>query len=100
MHLNTEAQKIHEIFSRTCKSFLLEGFDVPFPSSGTLFLWLFWPSFNGVLASGNAQTRAVINTYYAMTASVLGTFIFSLLFNRKKGKLSMVSIKFCFSGLG
>ncbi|CAI8034311.1 Ammonium transporter Rh type B-B [Geodia barretti] len=64
-----------------------------FSMIGTLFLWLFWPSFNGVLASGNAQTRAVINTYYAMTASVLGTFIFSLLFNRKKGKLSMVHVQ-------
>ena len=29
MHLNTEAKKIHEIFSRISKSFLLEGFDVP-----------------------------------------------------------------------
>lgn len=63
-----------------------------FSMIGTIFLWLFWPSFNGVLAAGNAQTRAIINTYFAMTASVLSTFIFSLLFDSKK-KLSMVHVQ-------
>ena len=62
-----------------------------FAMIGTLFLWLFWPSFNGALAAGNAQYRAVINTYFAMTAGVLSTFIFSILFDAKR-KVTMVSL--------
>lgn len=38
---------------------------------GTVFLFLFWPSFNGVLAVGIAQERAVINTLISITASTL-----------------------------
>lgn len=60
-----------------------------FSPPGTIFLWLFWPSFNGGLASGNAQLRAIINTYFSMTGSVIATFIFSMLFDKKR-KLSMV----------
>ncbi len=60
---------------------------------GTIFLWMYWPSFNGALASGNAQYRAVINTYYSMTGSVLSTFIFSMLFNKSR-KLDMVCYKY------
>lgn len=63
-----------------------------FSMIGTIFLWLYWPSFNGGLAAGNAQTRAIINTYYAMTASVLSTFLFSIFFDRDK-KLSMVHVQ-------
>ena len=57
--------------------------------AGTLFLWLFWPSFNGALAVGNAQTRAVVNTFYSMTGSVMAAFIFSMFFDANR-KLSMV----------
>ena len=64
--------------------------------AGTLFLWIFWPSFNGALASGNAQYRAVINTYYAMTGSVLASFVFSA-FLSKEHKFNMVRlVKFSF----
>jgi len=58
---------------------------------GTIFLWLFWPSFNGGLASGNAQVRAIINTYFSMTGSVIGTFLFSMVFDKNR-KLSMVRV--------
>ena len=56
---------------------------------GTLFLWLYWPSFNSALASGNAQNRAIINTYFSMTGSVISTFIFSAVFDSHR-KLNMV----------
>ena len=52
-------------------------------------MWLFWPSFNGALAAGNSQYRAIINTYFSMTGSVVATFIFSMAFGEKK-KLDMV----------
>ena len=57
--------------------------------AGTLFLWLYWPSFNSALASGNAQNRAIINTYFSLTGSVISTFIFSAVFDSHR-KLNMV----------
>ena len=59
---------------------------------GTLFLWLYWPSFNAALASGNAQNRAIINTYYSMTGSVFSTFIVSMVLDSNR-KLDMVYCK-------
>ena len=44
---------------------------------GTVFLWMFWPSFNGALSSGNAQQRAIINTYLSLTASCIAVFLVS-----------------------
>ena len=36
-----------------------------FSMVGTVFLWVFWPSFNaGAAAEGDAQMRAIINTYF------------------------------------
>lgn len=39
--------------------------------AGTLFLFMYWPSFNGVLAYGMAQQRAAINTVFSISASTL-----------------------------
>jgi ammonium transporter Rh len=39
---------------------------------GTLFLWMYWPSFNGALAVGAAQHRAVLNTVLSIGAGCLG----------------------------
>ena len=47
---------------------------------GTVLLWIYWPSFNAALAEGDAQHRAVINTYISLCASTLATFIVSALF--------------------
>lgn len=59
---------------------------------GTLFLWMFWPSFNSAITDhGDGQHRAAINTYLALAATVLTTVAISSLF-QKHGKLDMVSI--------
>lgn len=60
-----------------------------FAHIGTVFLWLYWPSFNAALQSGNAQSRAILNTYYSLTGSVMATFIWSMVVN-KDHKLAMV----------
>jgi|LauGreDrversion4_2_1035121.scaffolds.fasta_scaffold261972_2 ammonium transporter Rh len=38
---------------------------------GTLFLFLYWPSFNAALAVGMAQQRSAINTLLSITGSTL-----------------------------
>jgi ammonium transporter Rh len=62
-----------------------------FAMIGTLFLWLYWPSFNAATAKDEGQLRAVINTYIAITASCITTFIASTIVG--KGKLNMVHIQ-------
>eukprot|EP00035_Acanthoeca_spectabilis_P039036 m.58436 g.58436 ORF g.58436 m.58436 type:complete len:457 (+) comp9411_c0_seq2:128-1498(+) len=61
-----------------------------FAMIGTIFLWMFWPSFNGALAPTVTQERVFINTVLALTGSCVGTFIWSQL---KRRKLSMVDIQ-------
>ena len=58
--------------------------------AGTLFLWVFWPSFNAALAPGDDQHRAVINTYFSLAACVVTTVAMSVWLN-KNSKLDMVS---------
>ncbi|XP_013013958.1 ammonium transporter Rh type C [Cavia porcellus] len=64
-----------------------------FAMIGTLFLWMYWPSFNSAISShGDAQHRAAINTYCSLAASVLTSVALSSALN-KKGKLDMVHIQ-------
>ncbi|XP_028577790.2 ammonium transporter Rh type A [Podarcis muralis] len=64
-----------------------------FAMIGTLFLWLFWPSFNSaVAATADAQQRAIINTYFALAAGTLTAFATSILVEGR-GKLDMVHIQ-------
>ncbi|KYO25749.1 blood group Rh(CE) polypeptide [Alligator mississippiensis] len=59
---------------------------------GTLFLWMFWPSFNSVLVDGVVKKRnAIHNTYYAIAVSAVIAFALSALTN-KNGKLQMTHI--------
>lgn len=44
---------------------------------GSIFLWIFWPSFNGGPGSGPAQQRAIINTYLSIGSSCIGAAYFS-----------------------
>ncbi len=59
---------------------------------GTIFLWMFWPSFNSALALEDARHRAVLNTYFALAACCITTFAISTLLN-KDGKVEMVHIQ-------
>jgi len=58
---------------------------------GTVFLWMFWPSFNCALAVGGNQHRVVINTILSLCASCVVTFCWSGIFRR--GKFDIVEIQ-------
>jgi len=45
---------------------------------GTIFLWMYWPSFNSVLETGNGKSRAAINTTLSLLASVISTLLTSM----------------------
>jgi ammonium transporter Rh len=59
-----------------------------FAMIGTLFLWLFWPSFNSAVAVDEGQTRAIVNTLLSISSSCIATFIVSSLVGH--GELNMV----------
>ncbi|XP_027758043.1 ammonium transporter Rh type A isoform X2 [Empidonax traillii] len=63
-----------------------------FAMIGTLFLWLFWPSFNSAIANEGDIAKAIINTYYSLAACTIITFALSSLVD-KRGKFSMVLIQ-------
>ncbi|XP_049525402.1 ammonium transporter Rh type A isoform X2 [Dermacentor silvarum] len=63
-----------------------------FAMIGTLFLWLYWPSFNAATVQGAERHRAVINTYLALTASCLTAFAASSCLDGR-GRLDMVHIQ-------
>lgn len=62
-----------------------------FSMIGTVFLWMFWPSFNGALA-GNAQELVIMNTILALTGSCIFAFITSR-FLHDDFKFDMVDIQ-------
>lgn len=55
---------------------------------GTLFLWVFWPSFNSVLVV-EEKSKAICNTYFALAVSAVTAFVLSVL-TTKDGKFRMV----------
>ncbi|MCI4374506.1 hypothetical protein PGIGA_G00006980 [Pangasianodon gigas] len=64
-----------------------------FAMIGTIYLWMFWPSFNSAItAVGDDQHRTAMNTYYSLAACTLATYAFSALVNHE-GKLDMVHIQ-------
>ncbi|NWW90256.1 RHAG protein, partial [Rhynochetos jubatus] len=64
-----------------------------FAMIGTLFLWLFWPSFNSAIAQDRShQIRAIVNTYYSLAACAAVTFALSSSVDQR-GKFSMVLIQ-------
>jgi ammonium transporter Rh len=66
-----------------------------FAMIGTIFLWLYWPSFNSATAAEEGQIRAIVNTYLSITASCITAFIISTYVG--KGKLNMVNLRKYFS---
>ncbi len=54
---------------------------------GTIFLWMYWPSFNAAPQEGAAQFRAVVNTYLSLTSSCFAVFILSPFL--KNGKIEV-----------
>ena len=73
--------------------------------AGTLFLWIYWPSFNGALASvpigdrdtviteaqGSSQFLCIVNTLISLLGSTLATFALSAMTG--KGKLNMMHVQ-------
>ncbi|KAM9256149.1 RH-like protein [Cariama cristata] len=57
---------------------------------GTLFLWVFWPRFNYVLAVDKG--KAIYNTYFALAVSAVTAFVLSVL-TTKDGKFRMTHIR-------
>ena len=61
-----------------------------FAMVGTLFLFLYWPSFNGGLldSATNQQERALVNTVISLAGSCMATFLFT---KCMRGHFCMVS---------
>ncbi|NXQ93984.1 RHBGB protein, partial [Sagittarius serpentarius] len=60
---------------------------------GTIYMWIFWPSFtSATTVRDNAESWAVLNTYFALAASTLATFVLSPVLH-EEGKLRMVQIQ-------
>ncbi|KAK3851469.1 hypothetical protein Pcinc_041890 [Petrolisthes cinctipes] len=63
-----------------------------FAMVGTVFLWIYWPSFNAGAAPGDDQHRAIVNTYISLAACCFTTFALSSVLRREK-KFDMVHIQ-------
>nr|CAI5823290.1 unnamed protein product [Callosobruchus analis] len=63
-----------------------------FAMIGTLFLWLYWPSFNAIDLAGVEQQRAILNTYLSLAACCVTSFACSI-FTDKEKKLDMVHVQ-------
>jgi len=69
---------LHRIKINDQKEYTTKHSDV-FSMLGTIFLWMYWPSFNGATLAEfpHQQNRAFVNTYLALTASCIMTFVTS-----------------------
>ncbi|KAI3367899.1 hypothetical protein L3Q82_026724 [Scortum barcoo] len=68
-----------------------------FSMLGTLFLWMFWPSFNSVLVDDRTPGRklgAVCSTYLALAVSAVTAAAVSVL-SSPKGKLNLMHMQSC-----
>ncbi|XP_072535624.1 ammonium transporter Rh type B isoform X2 [Salminus brasiliensis] len=82
-------QNLDKSKSRNCSVYHSDLFAM----IGTIYLWMFWPSFNSAItAHGDDQHRTALNTYYSLAACTLATYAFSALLSHE-GKLDMVHIQ-------
>jgi ammonium transporter Rh len=58
--------------------------------TGTLFLFIYWPSFNGGPPKGAQQMRAVINTYLSLSSSVIASIIVARVTKGKKLEMEII----------
>lgn len=58
---------------------------------GTLFMWMYWPSYNAAWAEDEGRTRAIVNTYLSVSASCIVAFLVSVVAG--KGRLRMTHIR-------
>lgn len=63
-----------------------------FAMVGSVFLWIYWPSFNSILVDGDQQERAILHTYLSLAACTVTTFCLSALLNKEK-KFDMVHVQ-------
>ncbi|XP_020720005.1 ammonium transporter Rh type A isoform X2 [Bombus terrestris] len=63
-----------------------------FAMIGTVFLWLFWPSFNSATLEGDDQQRAIINTLLSISSSCVMAFATSALVS-SDSKFNMVHVQ-------
>ncbi|NXQ80022.1 RHBG protein, partial [Nyctibius grandis] len=64
-----------------------------FAAVGTIYLWIFWPSFSSATtAHDNAESWALLNTYFSLAASTLATFVLSPVLH-EEGMLRMVQLQ-------
>lgn len=67
----------------------------PLTMIGTLFMFIYFPSFNAraLEANSHAQQRAIIGTIFALCASTIGAFFASSFLNTKSRKFRSVDIQ-------
>ncbi|KAF3701425.1 Ammonium transporter Rh type C Rhesus blood group family type C glycoprotein [Channa argus] len=68
-----------------------------FSTLGTLFLYMFWPSFNSILVENNPaerKLRAVCSTYLALAVSAVTAAALSVL-SSPKGRLNLIHLQSC-----
>ncbi|KAM4047331.1 RH-like protein isoform 2-T2 [Anomaloglossus baeobatrachus] len=71
----------------------LTRFSELFSILGTLFLWMFWPSYNSIMLTNQSQLRnAIYNTFFALATSTVTVFSVSSLLNQK-GKFKMAIVR-------
>jgi len=63
-----------------------------FSMIGTIFLWIYWPSFNAAFGIGNSKHRAVVNTVISLCASCTVAFLASQ-FVRNEKHFNMIDIQ-------
>ena len=59
---------------------------------GTIFLWIYWPSFNGALAVNQNKSHVIMNTVLSLVSCCICSFLFSGMI-RPEHKFAMVDLQ-------